>query len=423
VDQANSDNRNVACVVDGYSTGAQLARAFRDAGWSVIHVQSAAEIPGPFRPSFQPDTYDQRYTLPELGFEPLVVRLTQAGPRVVVAGSEPGTPLADALAAALGTPGNDPATSRLRRNKYEMAEALRRANVRAVRQQLVSDEAQAARAAESFGSWPAVVKPVDSAGSEGVSICYDADEVRDAFRRIHKTTTLFGAPIEQVLVQEYLKGSQYVVNAVSVASRHRITEMWKEDRLVVRGVGNLYDKEVMVPFEGAEQTQLRAYTKQALDVLGIRNGASHTEVMYTGEGPVLIETGARMQGGIVSTAVTKVLNDSHMTMTLKSYLDPAAFLEQIDAPYRMNASSMVVNLISPRAGTVKENNCEQLMATLPSFYLVARSPQVGTQVQKTVDLLTKTGHIYLMHEDPGQLEKDYQQIRAWEREERLIVLQ
>lgn len=52
-----------------------------------------------------------------------------------------------------------------------------------------------------------------------------------------------------------------------------------------------------VPHEGEVQDRLIEYTRMVLTSLGIKVGPSHFEVMMTTRGPVLIETGARMQGG------------------------------------------------------------------------------------------------------------------------------
>jgi hypothetical protein len=84
---------------------------------------------------------------------------------------------------------------------------------------------------------------------------------------------------------------------------------------------------------------------------------------------------------------------------------------------------MVVNLISKRTGVVRENNSVRLLQTLPSFHMISRTPAVGTYIERTVDLLTKCGHIYLLHEDVDQLQRDYLQIREWENSDVLIVLE
>ena len=45
--------------------------------------------------------------------------------------------------------------------------------------------------------------------------------------------------------------------------------------------------------------------KSALEALGIKNSASHTEVIITRSGPRVIETGARLGGDFISSYLTK----------------------------------------------------------------------------------------------------------------------
>ncbi|WP_414156390.1 ATP-grasp domain-containing protein [Pseudomonas sp. BNK-30] len=415
-------NSRVACIVDGHSTGAELARALKELGWFLVHVQAREEISSSYVKSFDPAIFDVLLRAAEVNYLDLVQVVRKYNPEFVISGSEPGVELADLLSSSLGLKGNDPESSLRRRNKYLMAKAISEHGLDSAKQYMVSTEPELLDGFRRINTLPVVIKPVDAMGSEDVSVCFDEHEALDAFGAILGKKNVIGIVNEAVLIQEFLEGEQYVVNAVSIEGKHRITEMWREKRLNVRGRGNLYDYETMIPYEGEIQEKLIGYTKKVLTALGIEEGPSHTEIIFTACGPVLVETGARMQGGIISEPIIKAIGDSHMTMTLKKYLDPSWFVKNIDAPYRMKKIPRVVNLIMGRSGVVKENNCRKLLATLPSFYVIARTPSVGDCVKKTVDLPSKVGHIYLLHKDLSQLETDYRKIREWEASGELIVL-
>ncbi|SDH84408.1 ATP-grasp domain-containing protein [Pseudomonas panipatensis] len=419
---SKSDPR-VACIVDGHSTGAELAKSLKDLGWFLVHVQSGEEISKSYIKNFRPSLFDVLIIAADLSYADLVEKVKGFGPVFVIAGSEPGVELSDRLSCSLGLKGNDPKTSLKRRDKFQMAKAISDYGLDCATQHLASSEHEALDHVKTINSFPVVVKPVNAMGSEDVRVCFDEREALEAFRVVHGKKNVIGLMNSSVLVQEFLKGDQYLVNAVSINGKHRITEMWLEKRLNIRGVGNIYDYETMIPYEGKIQTQLINYTKKVLTALGIEEGPSHTEIMLTARGPILIETGARMQGGIVSAPIIKAIGESHMTMTLKRYLEPEWFSRNIDAPYEMSEISRVVNLIMKRAGVVKGNNCEALLSTLPSFHMIVRAPSIGDYVEKTVDLPSKVGHIYLMHQDLNQLDTDYEKIREWEASEELITLE
>ena len=100
--------------------------------------------------------------------------------------------------------------SELRRNKFLQTEAVRKAQLNACGQKLALSIADV----EHFLTLPkpspfkAVVKPVEGAGSDGVSICYSEQEVRDCFNALQGTQNVLGLTNTEVLLQEYLSGDE-----------------------------------------------------------------------------------------------------------------------------------------------------------------------------------------------------------------------
>ena len=115
-------------IVDAYSTGRFLPSELAQHGIDCVHVHSNPGSEGYFVKSFLDGTFVADY-----GFDGDLAQLAaQVGahdPAFVIAGSEPGVPLADRLAEAVGLPGNGTAQSLARRNKHAMASALRGARV------------------------------------------------------------------------------------------------------------------------------------------------------------------------------------------------------------------------------------------------------------------------------------------------------
>ena len=61
-----------------------------------------------------------------------------------------------------------------------------------------------------------VVKPVKSAGSDDVTLCTSMDHVKQAYGNIQGKINGLGLENKATLVQEYLDGTDYVVDTVSV---------------------------------------------------------------------------------------------------------------------------------------------------------------------------------------------------------------
>lgn len=407
--------------MDAYSTGAELAVHFKKHGYRAVHVQSSPSVDEALLASFRPGDFAAGYTV-DGDWEERIPVLKGYNPAFCVAGTETGVAAADRLSAALGLAGNDPASSTLRRNKYEMQEALKGAGLRHIRQTLC-------RTPEEILDWsrerqiaPLVIKPVDSAGSDGVFFCESEGEVRRACSQILHRVNRMGSRNEQVLVQEMLEGQQYFVNAVSVRGEHVIVEIWRDTKKRADGAGMICDVEELLPFHGEPQQEIVEYVRSALDCLGVREGASHTELMMTPGGPVLIETGARMQGTILHDAVIAATGDSHVTTTVEGYVHPERLLNTFRDGYPLRKSLFCVTLASNLEGTVVENNTLLLLGALPSFYAAFHTPNAGERIERTVDLFSNPGIIYLLHENRGQILADYQKIREWESRGELFVI-
>ena len=105
----------------------------------------------------------------------------------VVAGAETGVEAADRLAERLSLRRNKLHKSAARRNKYLMHEACRDAGVRAAGQCLATSWAEVETFLAGWTPKPflAVVKPIDSAGSDDVYKCTSPAEVKTAFDVIY----------------------------------------------------------------------------------------------------------------------------------------------------------------------------------------------------------------------------------------------
>ena len=404
------------CLVDAYSSGAELAAELRQRGFQLIHVQSARNIPTNLWRSFRPELFDALLVADDDDHTPITAALLGHKTQAVIVSTEPGISLADRLAARLGLPGNPPETSQLRRNKYAMGEAVRQTGLAAVRQALADSAIAAIDLARGWKTWPLVVKPVNSAGSDGVQFCRNEEDVERAVRAILGRENSLGYVNHQVLIQQRLFGQQYIVNALSVDGEHFITEIWRDDRIEVEGAGTIYDREILLPYAGATQNRLIAYVRAVLTALQVKNGPTHTEIMQTESDPVLIEVGARLQGGIYSPAIIEAIGYSHVTATIRRFVEPKAFAATAKRGYELKRNIMAVNLISSQAGVIVRNQCDELLPRLPSYRATVRVPLVGEPISRTIDLWTKPGHVFLVHESVDQLEKDYRAIREWERQ-------
>ncbi|TXH75145.1 MAG: ATP-grasp domain-containing protein [Lysobacteraceae bacterium] len=167
-------------------------------------------------------------------------------------------------------------------DKAKTREAARANGLSAVDAVVVSDfEALSAHCARKNGAL--IVKPVDGTASRGVVLVRNRSEI-DAL----------AAAEFPMLVEDFIEGDEFSVEAFSVDGEHHIlaiTEKFKHPDTFVE-IGHL----VPARLTQAQADAAASYVADVLDVVGMRNGPSHTEIMLAGDRIELIETHSRTGG-------------------------------------------------------------------------------------------------------------------------------
>ncbi len=399
-----------AVVVDAYYNASSLPPAFARRGVDVVHLQSTPE---PIESWTPPDPAAYTANLVHADEESTLRLLAAYDPVCVIAGQEPGVPLADRLSERMGLPTNGSRLSRARRDKYAMAETLRAAGVRAV-EQFKSDavEPVAGWVAER-GAFPVVVKPLSSCNTDGVVVCFTMAEVRRAARAVLDSRDAFGLPNTEVLVQAYLDGDEYIVDTVSRDGRHFVSSVWRYEKNLVNGK-NLYDKDILVPPDVSPAPELIGYVRTALDALGIRHGAAHSEVKMTSAGPTLVETGARLSGGMLPGLHDVCLGQNQADVLALAYADPDEFLARYaDRTYRPRRPAMGYTVATSVDGVVRAIDEEAVarINALPTVHRTVLNVAPGQRIRPTVDLGTCTMRVYMTGPTQEAILADYAQVR------------
>jgi len=409
-------------VIDPVSTGAVLAWHLAQQGLVVIAVWSEV----------MPDEL-KKFVDPRMGIEfaarieheadglastiQQVRALEELDVIECMVGCETGVLLGDQLSEGLGVRTNGTAKSGLRRNKFFQTEAVRALKLNACGQMLANSKDDVERfLAEKppAATFKAVVKPVEGAGSDGVFICNSEKEVREAYASLEGTKNVLGLTNYAVLLQEYLRGDEYVVDTVSRSGVHKCVAIWKYDKRLFNKSPVVYYGMRLMPVEA--EPELRAmveYIFGVLEALGIRNGAIHSEVKFEDRGPVLIEANCRLHGGEGTWApmAEACLGYSAVTAMLDAYLDPTAFGALPQLPTDFKAHAKEAKLRSSVSGVLKEIDPAALKAirALPSYQseMIAVAP--GKRIDLTIDAVTACGNVNLVNEDLKQLDKDYEQ--------------
>jgi biotin carboxylase len=158
--------------------------------------------------------------------------------------------------------------------------------------QVVDSVEGALRAIEVLG-FPLIFKPDRSfGGSRGVTRVERIEDVAEAFRAAKSG----GLPNSEVVIEQCAEGSEHSAEVL----------IWQGKTSVLcigQKIKSLFpyrvDVSVQYPAQltAAQEAKVADMCNQAVNALGLTQGAAHIEFAYTEHGPVLFELGARCGGG------------------------------------------------------------------------------------------------------------------------------
>lgn len=399
-------------LVDAYSTGAILARALAEHR-PLLHVASRRGMPPAFAASCPESLFIAHYNLHDGNFDYLCQALAAQQPSAVLTGSEFGIELADSLAAALGLSGNDPMLSTARRNKAQMAERVAAAGLPVADQLRTGNAEQACQWFQARGSNCVVVKPLDSAGSDQVFICKNISQVREAANAILGNVNLMMCPNNELLVQTFLEGDEYVINTVSHEGQHWLTDAWRCSKTLSREGRKIYDSEYLMHQDDPCLATLVDYVEGVPDALAITEGPAHTEVILTSQGPRLLETGARLSGLANPTALRAATGADQVGLTVQACLNPGR-LSRHPRRYQRLQAACTLNLIARSQRVFEVSQVSAQLNSLASFNSARWRLADGRTLMPTIDLNSSPGAVFLVHPDPERIQQDHCAWRVWE---------
>ena len=396
-------------IVDPYSSGAMLAGELHARGVKCIAVESSPQMPAAMKSGFNPDMF--RCIIQHDGdYGQTLHAVSRYQPAYVVAGSESGVELAEKLAGELGLPANGATQREARRDKYLMAEAVRDKGLRTALQFQSDDIEAIINWTKNTLDWPVIVKPPKSVASDDVSCCRSVDEVRKAGERILSGTNVLGCRNLSVLVQEFLPGTEYVVDTVSYDSNRKTTAFWQYHRppVAISGGFACYDAMTLLPYRGERQDVMQSYVCGVLDALDIRFGPAHCELMWVDDEPVLIEIAARLTAGNNSILSGICGGISQLDETVDTMLSPHRFLASMGVQPELKKRAVNLFLIPKRQGRLIRLRGLDEIRSLSTLHSMSVRAQLGDMIGRVAGLVT------LVDEDIQSIERDVNVIRALE---------
>jgi len=403
-----SNDKKYAVIVDPLSAGKEYIKALLIKGIFPILVFSLEAKESVFYGSFQ----NENHILIEADcVDKIILEIKSyvAQNKIIfcVPGTETGVFLADQISNHFSLPCNKISLSTERRNKYRMQECLKSAKIKSISHVRINSVDELIF--HDF-TYPVIVKPAMSAGSDGVTFCETKEQLQKVAQKLfHKRNQLGGINTELV-VQEYLCGTEYVVDFVSHNGKHHLVAMWKYKKIENEKSRFIYDSLTLVTQTDINFDKLVQYTEECLDALGIVHGPSHNEIMLVEGSPVLIESGARPHGGKSQTLMSHCFGYNQISVWISLILN-----ESISLSYQYLNYAALAFLISDKEGIFKHFGCQKEIEKLSSYIDFFPFIKENDMLECTKDLLNIPGIVLFAHKKKENVESDLIQLRILEK--------
>lgn len=149
--------------------------------------------------------------------------------------------------------------------------------------------------------YPMIVKPSDRSGSLGVTKVINKDGLASAVEKALSVSFK-----NEAMIEEFIDGREISVEFISYKGTHYPLQITDK---VTTGAPHFVELEHHQPSSLSDDmfNTIYSITKNALDALGIKNGASHSEYKITPEGRIAVmEIGGRMGGDFIGSDLVQL---------------------------------------------------------------------------------------------------------------------
>ena len=371
-------------------------------------------IPYEFDMIYERDTYEETLEAVQK-FDPLLI----------VPGNERGVVLATRLSNELGLLCNSIENLDAMTLKNEMHNRLAQRGLRSIKGKVVHSLEEALEFYDSENLSEVVIKPTYSAGSASVRICLSRDEMIDSIKQLFDNVNYYGDEIKELLIQERINGIEYIVNTVTHKGTHRVTLVWKYNKVKTSEGAIVYDSCETVNELSLGEAEMVEYAYKVADALEIQYGPVHGEYMIDEKGPVLIEVNCRPCGGGMPAKFLDRISGQHETDSiLDSYLKPKPFYDKLQKRYRLYAHGTLKFFITPQNMIVRSSPIVNIEKKLKAYHdsTLINATYHDMFFKKTEDLNTAAGYAFLVNEDKAAVDHDLNFLRDVERNAFSLIL-
>jgi biotin carboxylase len=237
-----------------------------------------------------------------------------------------------------------------------------------------------------------IIKPVDNSGSRGVLLITDDSDMQHSYNYASKHS-ISGT----VIIEDFMESPEVSVETLTVGGVTKVIAI--TDKLTT---GAPYFVEIghSVPSQLPISTK-EAITRlaiKAIKALDIKSGPTHTEIIVTKDGPKIVEIGARLGGGYITTHLVPLATGVNLVENcIKIALGETPCINHWD---KTLGSS--IRYLTPRQGRVLSINGVERAKNMRGVVEMQLSFKVGDIISPITDCSKRVGYVIAKADTPEE---------------------
>lgn len=283
-------------------------------------------------------------------------------------------------------------TIELINNKHSMRKKLHSVGAHNLKYELVKNERALIELVEKW-KVPVILKPIDSYGSEGIHLIRCLEDARKAWEMFEELNYSEG------LVEEFIIGEEFSVEAFSEDGKHHIIGITKKFKDTVTFI----EKGHYFPavLNNNEMEEINIYINKILTLLGVKDGVTHTELIITESGPVIIETHLRLAGDRIPDLVKESIGIDMVDVWMDSIVNGIKYMpnKTINQPQKYAAIWFKEN---NKKGEIKEINNFDIAKNIEGIIKIESMKKIGDLVNITHNSSSRLCFAIAIGDNPEQ---------------------
>ena len=292
------------------------------------------------------------------------------------------------VASALGLPGIPVRSAALAASKMAMKERFSDAGIPTPWFGAIKSVEHLEEVVEDKG-YPLVIKPVDSRGARGVLRLTDGVDLKWAFEH-----SLRFSPSSQVMAEEYLEGPQISTESM-LLDGEGVTPGFIDrnyeylDRFAPYIIENGGQQPSRLP--GDDRASVSRVAESAGIALGIENGVVKGDMVFTSDGPKVIEIAARLSGGWMSTDQIPLGTGVDLVgCAIRLALGEKVAPDELMPRYRLGVA---IRYFFPEPGKITEIGNLDEFRGLPGVHRLCLFSSVGDVIEPVTNHTKRAGFV------------------------------